>query len=574
MIQRLIVPLATAFVLMAATAQGQTIPIVAKLDTTGTGNNSPGQGTFFGVFDAAAKSLTYQVTVNKLQGTISSAHFHDENTAVLQAITFTGNTASGTWSNIPDSVIVKLVNQRIYVNVHTLAFGGGEIRGFTSAQAHGFGIKMDGAQASQASSGKGTGYVVWDSASVKVKYQMTYAGLNAPLTVAHFHSARTNGVVQGITFTDSTASGFWRVPDSVLNLLIKGELYVNIHTSFATGGEIRGTVVPYGEFTFHVAIDGAQASTASLAKGTAWASLDRFASKLKYHMTYAGLGSAFAGAHFHVVGGGILQAITFVGNVASGEWTGLTDAHLRELLKGNVYINIHSTNLGAGEIRGDLKYGEDESAVWTAALDGAQAGTISTARGTAWLALYQDDSVKVRVTVAGLTSPFGSAHVHAANTAVLFGINFVDSTGTAIAYRPDSVLLQLIKGQLYVNVHTTNFGGGEIRGNLKFGSGVVTGVQVDQTSDNIPASYSLDQNYPNPFNPTTTISFAVKEPGRTSLKIYNLLGQVVATLIDDMKDAGTYTVSFDASGLTSGVYFYKLTTESGSGITRRMVLLK
>ena len=570
---RLLVPLFTAILTIATSVQGQTVPIVAKLDTTGTGNNSAGQGTFFGVFDAAQKSLTYQVTVNNLQGTISAAHFHDENTSVLQAITFSGNTASGTWSNINDSVIVKLVNQRIYVNVHTSAFGGGEIRGYTGAQSHAFGIKMDGAQAGQASNGKGTGYVSWDSASTKVSYHMTYAGLNAPLTVAHFHSARTTGVIQGIGFTDSTASGFWNVPDSVLHLLIRGELYVNIHTSFATGGEIRGAVVPYGEFTFGVAIDGAQASTISLAQGTAWVSLDRFATKAKYHMTYASLGGTYAGSHFHA-GALILKAITFVGNVADGDWLNLSDSNLRDLLKGDVYINIHSSLFGDGEIRGNLKYGNDGDAVWSATLDGSTAGTISTAKGTAWLALYQDDSVKVRVTIAGLTSAFTSAHVHAANTGILFGLNFTDSTGTATAFRPDSVLLQLIKGQLYVNVHTGTFGGGEIRGNLKFGSGVVTGVQIDKTSDNIPASYTLDQNYPNPFNPTTAISFSLAERGNVSLKIYNLLGQVVATLLDDVKEAGIYNVSFDASGLTSGVYFYQLTREKGSGITRRMVLLK
>ena len=572
---RLLVPLFTAILTIAASVQGQTIPIIAKLDTTGTGNNSAGKGTFFGTFDVAQKSLTYQVTVNNLQGTISAAHFHDENTSVLQAITFSGNTAAGTWTNIPDSLFVKLVNQRIYVNVHTSFAGGGEIRGFTGAQAHAFGIRMDGAQAGAASNGRGTGYVEWDSASAKVRYEMTYAGLNAPRTVTHFHSARNGGIVQGITFVDSSASGFWTLPDTALNLLIKGELYVNIHTSFATGGEIRGAVVPYGEFTFTIAMDGAQASTASLAQGTGWASLDRFATKLKYRMTYAGLGSAFTAAHFHVSpGGGILQPITFAGNIADAEWTNLTDSHLRELLKGNVYVNIHTSVLDAGEIRGNLKYGIVGDGVWTATVDGATAGTISTAKGTAWLALYQDDSVKVRVTIAGLTSAFTSAHVHAGNTGILFGINFTDSTGTATAFRPDSVLLQLIKGQLYVNVHTGTFGGGEIRGNLKFGSGVVTGVQIDKTSDQIPASYTLDQNYPNPFNPTTAITFSVAERGKMTLKIYNLLGQVVATLLEDVKEAGIYSVSFDASGLTSGVYFYQLTTEKGSGITRRMVLLK
>ncbi len=207
-----------AMILLVHAGTGQTIPLVAELDSTFTGSGSVGRGTFFGGFDVAAKSLTYQVTVNKLQGSITVAHFHDENTAVLQAITFSGNTATGTWTNIHDSLVVKLVNQRVYVNVHTSAFGGGEINGFTGARSHAFGVKMDGAQAGQTTNGKGTGFVEWDS-TAKVRFHMTYAGLKAPISAAHFHSARNSGIVQAITFVDSTAEGTWSLPDTALNLL-------------------------------------------------------------------------------------------------------------------------------------------------------------------------------------------------------------------------------------------------------------------------------------------------------------------------------------------------------------------
>jgi Secretion system C-terminal sorting domain len=100
---------------------------------------------------------------------------------------------------------------------------------------------------------------------------------------------------------------------------------------------------------------------------------------------------------------------------------------------------------------------------------------------------------------------------------------------------------------------------------------VVNGVE--QIGSDIPATYALSQNYPNPFNPSTVINFSVPESGLVTMKIYNLLGQEVAELVNDIKSAGSYEVSFDASGLTSGMYVYKIQAGQFSA-TRKMMLLK
>jgi FtsP/CotA-like multicopper oxidase with cupredoxin domain len=89
----------------------------------------------------------------------------------------------------------------------------------------------------------------------------------------------------------------------------------------------------------------------------------------------------------------------------------------------------------------------------------------------------------------------------------------------------------------------------------------------------LPKSVSLDQNFPNPFNPTTQIRFAIPEEGAVKLVLYNVKGQVVATLIDDVAPAGYHTVRLDASSLTTGVYFYKLTAGNFTE-TKKMTLLK
>jgi hypothetical protein len=90
---------------------------------------------------------------------------------------------------------------------------------------------------------------------------------------------------------------------------------------------------------------------------------------------------------------------------------------------------------------------------------------------------------------------------------------------------------------------------------------------------NLPTQYSLNQNYPNPFNPATTISYSLPKAGDVNLKIFNVLGQEVKSLVNQFQNVGTYTVTFDASSLPSGVYFYSLNADNFSQV-KKMMLLK
>ena len=96
---------------------------------------------------------------------------------------------------------------------------------------------------------------------------------------------------------------------------------------------------------------------------------------------------------------------------------------------------------------------------------------------------------------------------------------------------------------------------------------------IKNVSSNVPDNYSLSQNYPNPFNPTTMIRFSVKNEGNVSLKVYNLIGQLVATLVNENKPAGTYEYNFDASKLSSGIYFYTIKAGDFTA-TKKMILMK
>jgi len=89
----------------------------------------------------------------------------------------------------------------------------------------------------------------------------------------------------------------------------------------------------------------------------------------------------------------------------------------------------------------------------------------------------------------------------------------------------------------------------------------------------MPTEFSLDQNYPNPFNPSTRISFDLPQSGFVNLAVYNSVGQLVTVLVDKEMGAGRYSFNFDATGLSSGIYFYRLVTESAV-LSRKMILLK
>jgi len=98
-------------------------------------------------------------------------------------------------------------------------------------------------------------------------------------------------------------------------------------------------------------------------------------------------------------------------------------------------------------------------------------------------------------------------------------------------------------------------------------------ISVNNITTEIPKYFSLSQNYPNPFNPVTMIKFALPKASFVTLKVYDMLGREVAELVNGQKSAGQYIVDFDASSLTSGIYFYRLES-NGFADVKRMVVLK
>jgi photosystem II stability/assembly factor-like uncharacterized protein len=141
------------------------------------------------------------------------------------------------------------------------------------------------------------------------------------------------------------------------------------------------------------------------------------------------------------------------------------------------------------------------------------------------------------------------------------GYNWSNQNLSSIAYQ---------YGIYFINDYTgwTCGGGGRIMHTTSGGTTAIAG-----NSETVPCRYMLEQNYPNPFNPSTKINFAILKTALVTLKVYDMLGREVAMLVNEFKQAGYYSLDFNASNLSSGIYFYKLQANDFTDI-KKMVLVK
>ena len=146
-----------------------------------------------------------------------------------------------------------------------------------------------------------------------------------------------------------------------------------------------------------------------------------------------------------------------------------------------------------------------------------------------------------------------------------------ESRNTAVEY-PRLISLSTMSaesGQLSVPVEIAN----PLYGYRVYITPIGKMVANEQEFETVPGEFSLAQNYPNPFNPNTVISYQLPENSEVSLKVFDMLGREVATLVDGRMSAGTHQVSFNASNLASGMYVYRLVAGDFTS-TKTMILIK
>ncbi len=617
---------------LAASAQ---IHFTASLDGAQEGGVIT-NGTGTGSFDLSEdfSQLHYIISLRGLSGPLTAGgHFHTGlpgvNGPVVKSIASPGApdslTISGTWSAsdgtnpLTPALVDSLLAGKMYVNFHTLAHQGGEIRGqLNLATALHFEASLNTAQETPPDTfkGAGTAVVVLNRYRNEIDYWITYRGLSDSATAGHFHTGASGipGPVAKTLFghapNSNTLNGTWKFTDgtqpltnALIDSLISGNMYLNFHTVLNKGGEIRGQLVLKGGTGFVASYSGANEVPPDTMKGTATGSfiLNAARTQVSYNVTYIGMSTNITGGHIHAGGptinGPVVKALGSSGDSSEatdiGVWkttdatNPLTQALVDSMLIGSTYSNYHTTINKGGEIRGRLN--STTGVGFTARLDGLQEGLTDTSHGVgtgSFSISPARDTISYSITYYGLTGPTTAAHFHIAPPGAAGGVvrNLSGITGTAATFIGDwtasdasqpltqAYAESLFVGKMYVNFHTTIYKGGEIRGQLQYGSDVV--ASVAPVSGRIPARFNLDQNYPNPFNPATVIGFEISKAAHVSLVVYNILGERVATLLDETKAPGAYQLKFDAAGFSSGVYFYRLVADGALLATRKMMFLK
>ncbi|MCC6229526.1 MAG: CHRD domain-containing protein [Phycisphaerales bacterium] len=322
-------------------------------------SGADGCGSF--VIDPVNNKITYRIVVTNLSSAETAAHIHGPagpgvNAGVIAALP-AGPVKSGVIT-YPQALEADIIAGRIYVNVHTTNFPGGEVRGQIVTHV----ASIDGAQEVPAngSNGRGFGLFMYDNVANTLDYYIAYAGLSAAETAAHIHGFARIGVNAGIKHTLPAGNlkvGTWNFTDADEESLWNGMTYVNIHSTNIPGGEIRGQIV-----STVVPIDATQEVPAngSPGVGCGFVSLDLTGNNLSYDIRYANLTAAETAAHIHGFGGvgqnaGVKHTLA-AGARKIGNWAyGAVQSDENMIRGGLAYINVHTANFPGGEIRGQIQ---------------------------------------------------------------------------------------------------------------------------------------------------------------------------------------------------------------------------
>jgi Cu/Zn superoxide dismutase len=455
-----------------------------------------GQGLAIFTFDEKKSTLYINVSLSNLSGPITGIHIHEGEVGVNGGVIYNltpflqGNRVKGTISNISRQSFAKFVSGNYYINAHTEENTSGEIRGQILLETDSrFTANLSGAQEVPAVTTDGNGLFVANlsQSGALVDFHMVFEGLSSDVTGAHIHQA-PSGSNGGVIFDLSPfifgnlIVGSWD-PTGFLDALRAGELYINVHTVMNPGGEIRGQLLLEEGLMFDAILDGDQEfpSVDTRGKGVAVITVSPDLSMLEFMVMTDSLSGDITGAHFHTGnagtnGGVIIDLTDFInGNIISGT-VPITIEFLNMILSGGIYLNVHTEDNPGGEIRGQVYKLAREGYIFD--LSGGQEvpPTTTTATGAGIVSIDRDQSnAHYMIVYSNLQGNFTASHFHngapGENGGVLFDItDSYNAFGAADDYWDtsfDATTSRLFRdNEIYVNIHSTLFPGGEIRGNV------------------------------------------------------------------------------------------------------------
>lgn len=379
---------------------------------------------------------------------------------------------------------------------------------------------FSGANEVPANASTATGIVIvkFNTTSKLVELWGNYNGLSAVVSASHIHQAAAGangGVVVGLTNTGGISgnlTGSAALSAGQETELLAGNMYANVHTSTFPGGEIRAQLTPVADgdgIFLNARLQGAQEVPVNPSTATGFSNvlLERSTNKVWLTGSYANLTTNISNQHIHMgragISGGVIIGLTNSGGI-SGTLHGtgtFTDAQEDSLINAKTYVNVHSTTYPGGEIRGQITTFSQQQ-FFGGRLSGANEvpANASTARGTVIVRFNTaTNELELSGNYEGLSAALTGSHIHNAATGVNGPVivGLTNSGGTfgglsATATLTDPQETALMNGEMYVNVHSSSFPGGEIRAQLLPGtSGETQFSQVLITSlQEVPANVS------------------------------------------------------------------------------------
>ncbi|MGB0930829.1 MAG: CHRD domain-containing protein, partial [Chitinophagales bacterium] len=488
-----------------------------------------------GVFNLSKSGykLQIQVVVQGLSGAITGAHFHQETTGVngdvVENLTdfVNGNTITATVD--PAAYLDALKAGNIYLNIHTDANVGGEIRGQVMLDdVLYFDSALDGGQENPPvmTGASGVAKINVSNTMDEISYNIVVDGLSGAITGAHFHTGTVgnNGDVLMNLSDDIDGNqimGSQALSQDLLNRMLSGGIYLNIHTEANPAGEIRGQVYRLAREGYLYDFSGGQEVPAveSTGTGVGMASIDRDQSNTHFMLVVSGTSAPIDAGHFHEARPGANGDVVFnlspffnaVGG-AYGYWTENDmdpfNNHAAKFRNNSIYVNIHTATFPSGEVRGNVVRGSElledlpTDPMFSADLliagkltGGAEVPPVMTdAIGvTSFLLNDTQDAIEVNVSVNGLSGPITGIHVHEGavgeNGDVVFNLSdFINGNRVSITLTgfTSEQLGKFLTGAYYLNVHTDANPGGEIRTQLVLESEITYHADLTGGQENPP----------------------------------------------------------------------------------------
>ncbi|MEX0681551.1 MAG: CHRD domain-containing protein [Balneolales bacterium] len=576
---------------------------------------SQANGAIIGELDG--DTLTVTGSFQDLSDDLTNQHIHLEiagrsgGVAFPLAVDVGEDNRSGVFSPGDNSFTLDpgqkdaLLERRYYVNVHSAAYPGGEIRGQIVPQVTSTMVaKLSGGAVTAGVMSDGSGSIIAELNEDTLVVTGSFSGLGSDYTNSHLHLSipgRNGGVSVGLVPTidpEDGTQGIYEAEDNTFVLdedqitqLLTRNLYINVHSADNPGGEIRGQLLGESYAFFTSRFGGINVVDPVESSGTGGVEIEFKGNRLVMVGAYDNLSSAATNAHFHIgapdEGGGVILGVNRTpGDPATSGTFQLEDNHFMagidedfvgHLFNETLYLNIHTENYPGGEIRGQVLAAPN---AWP------EASELEMPEDDAYVVIEGDTSQTLDFSWTEAVDPDGNTVVYLWQMAsddqfsdLIMNSNEGTETSMSPSYADvDEFLAEqgVDPGETLTLYHRILTSDGNLQQagasrSFTLERGLVTGI--DQPGAEVPLETRLEQNYPNPFNPTTEISFAVKDAGPVELEVYNMIGQRVAVLISGDLTPGEYTVNFDASDISSGIYIYRLKT-NGNLISRKMTLVK